>query len=245
GGLFKSTNGGNSWTRLNNFPNVAFTIAIDPTAPATLYAGGGVMYKSIDGGTNWSSSSTGLPTIGLRTLAIDPTNTATIYCGTNSGLFKSIDSGASWANASAGIGSAPVVSLVINGASPATLYAGIANGKIFKTVDGGTNWNASYVTLFSTSINALAINPASPSTVHAGAAAGFGPADSEAFLTKLNPAGSGLVYSTFLGGNGSDVGYGVALDPALNAYVTGQTTSGDFMTANPAQATLSGSADAF
>src|SRR5207249_5008054 len=59
---------------------------------------------------------------------------------------------------------------------------------------------------------------------------------SDAFITKLNPAGSELVYSTFLGGNGHDWAYGIALDAADNAYVTGATESRNFPTASPFQA---------
>ena len=40
-------------------------------------------------------------------------------------------------------------------------------------------------------------------------------------MAKLNPAGSGLVYATFLGGSGDDCGYGIAVDGAGSAYVTG------------------------
>ncbi len=53
---------------------------------------------------------------------------------------------------------------------------------------------------------------------------------SDAFVTKLNPTGSGLVYSTFLGGNGADSGIGIAVDTAGNAYVTGDTKSVNFPT---------------
>ena len=49
-----------------------------------------------------------------------------------------------------------------------------------------------------------------------------------AFVLKLNPAGNTLVYSTYLGGNGSDVGNGIALDASGNAYVAGDTTSLNF-----------------
>ena len=49
-------------------------------------------------------------------------------------------------------------------------------------------------------------------------------ADYDAFVTKLNPAGSALVYSTYLGGSGTDDGgCGIAVDAAGNAYVTGYT----------------------
>ena len=57
-------------------------------------------------------------------------------------------------------------------------------------------------------------------------------------MAKLNPAGSALVYSTYLGGSGDDCGHGIAVDSAGNAYVTGSTDSTDFPTANPLQATL-------
>jgi Beta-propeller repeat len=49
----------------------------------------------------------------------------------------------------------------------------------------------------------------------------------DAFVTKLNAAGTAFVYSTYLGGGGSDDGQGIALDPANNAYITGSTTSMD------------------
>ncbi len=53
-----------------------------------------------------------------------------------------------------------------------------------------------------------------------------GPID--AFVTKLNPSGTSLVYSTFIGGTSVDSGSGIALDSAGNAYVTGSTSSTDF-----------------
>ena len=52
----------------------------------------------------------------------------------------------------------------------------------------------------------------------------------DAFVTKLNPTGSALVYSTYLGGNGSDSGHKIAVDGAGNAYVVGQTFSSNFPT---------------
>jgi len=67
----------------------------------------------------------------------------------------------------------------------------------------------------------------------------------DAFLTKLNASGSGLVYSTYLGGSSSDVGNAIALDPAGNAYVIGVTFSTNFPTVAPFQATKGLQQDAF
>ena len=52
----------------------------------------------------------------------------------------------------------------------------------------------------------------------------------DAFVTKLNPTGSALVYSTYLGGTGSDEGQGIAVDTLGDTYVTGGTLSSDFPT---------------
>jgi len=52
----------------------------------------------------------------------------------------------------------------------------------------------------------------------------------DAFVTKLNPSGTGLVYSTFLGGRGADDARGIAVDGTGNAYVTGRTYSSTFPT---------------
>jgi len=58
----------------------------------------------------------------------------------------------------------------------------------------------------------------------------------DVFVTKLSIDGSSLVYSTYLGGNNSDNGRGIAVDASGAAYVTGHTFSTDFPTENPYQA---------
>jgi len=61
------------------------------------------------------------------------------------------------------------------------------------------------------------------------------------FVAKMNPAGTALVYSTYLGGTGSDSGGHIAIDSSGNAYVAGGTTSTDFpVTSGAYQATLAG-----
>jgi hypothetical protein len=58
--------------------------------------------------------------------------------------------------------------------------------------------------------------------------------DTDVFVTKWNAAGTGLIYSTYIGGSNRDVALGVALDAGGNAYVTGFTYSGDFPITNGA-----------
>lgn len=65
------------------------------------------------------------------------------------------------------------------------------------------------------------------------------------FVTKLNKAGNLVIYSTYLGGNGDDRGFGIAVDASSDAYVTGHTTSTDFPKKNPIQSVNEGSHDAF
>jgi hypothetical protein len=73
---------------------------------------------------------------------------------------------------------------------------------------------------------------------------------SDAFVTKFTPDGKNVLYSTYLGGTGDDIAYGIAVDAAGNAYVTGETSSPNFPTTAPAGAAplrsaLGGVRDAF
>ncbi|HJU41395.1 MAG TPA: SBBP repeat-containing protein [Vicinamibacterales bacterium] len=67
----------------------------------------------------------------------------------------------------------------------------------------------------------------------------------DAFVLKLNPTGSGVFYSTYLGGSRLDRGQGVAIDTAGNAYLTGNTESPDFPMMAPQDSTLGGPIDAW
>jgi hypothetical protein len=66
----------------------------------------------------------------------------------------------------------------------------------------------------------------------------------DAFVTKLNPSGSALDYSTYLGGSGTERSFSIAVDDA-RAWVTGRTSSSDFPTMDPLDSTLGGTQDGF
>ena len=68
---------------------------------------------------------------------------------------------------------------------------------------------------------------------------------SDAFVTKVNLAGSAIIYSTYLGGSGADEGMGVGVDLVGSAYVAGFTESTDFPTMTPFQSVFGGVRDAF
>jgi len=71
----------------------------------------------------------------------------------------------------------------------------------------------------------------------------------DAYVAKLSPDGSTILFSTYLGGSGLDQANGIALDPSGNIYITGTTKSTNFPIRNPLQASRAGtgdsSADAF
>ena len=82
-------------------------------------------------------------------------------------------------------------------------------------------------------------------TTTAGAFQATNRGQGDAFVTRVNPAGTALVYSSFLGGAGSEEGAGIAIDNSGNAYITGNTVSADFNTRNPLQANNRGQQDVF
>ncbi|MEW6612327.1 MAG: SBBP repeat-containing protein [Pseudomonadota bacterium] len=67
----------------------------------------------------------------------------------------------------------------------------------------------------------------------------------DAFVSKLNPTGTGLLYSTYLGGSDDDQALGLAVDGSRSVYVAGETGSGNFPVVGAFQTTLRGQSDAF
>jgi hypothetical protein len=124
-------------------PTLVLALAIDATAPDTLYAGvkyfydcnfrgcseGGAVFKSTDGGGTWGA--TALTNTAVQVLAIDPTTPGTLYAGTGGGVFKSRDGAATWHALNVGLSTPDVWALAIDPTTPGRLWAGTQGGGVF------------------------------------------------------------------------------------------------------------------
>ncbi|MFI5252340.1 MAG: SBBP repeat-containing protein [Bacteroidota bacterium] len=121
-----------------------------------------------------------------------------------------------------------------------TFIGGSGNSNIGDVGDEGNsialdaNGNA-YITGYTVSTNFPITNGAYQTTL--------GSSNGNAFITKLNSNGSNLVYSTYIGGDSSEFGNSIAIDTSGNAYITGTTTSSNYLT--HLHQTTFGSGDAF
>ena len=130
-GIFKTTNGGESWVAVNSgLPTftdiISSALAIDPVNSNILYTaligtGTAGVFKTTDGGANWVAASSGLTfdpslgPLGPAVLAVDPANPATVFAGTfGAGVFKTTDSAASWSDITSNLTAADVGSLIVN-----------------------------------------------------------------------------------------------------------------------------------
>jgi hypothetical protein len=129
-------------------------------------------------------------------------------------------------------------SLVIDPVLTYSTYLGGSAGD-FGTAIATDSSGSAYVTGLTYSPDFPTMNPLQP---HCNNCSYNGEVpDTDVFVAKLNPSGSALVYSTYLGGSGSDAGSGIAVDAAGDAYVTGPTSSADFpVTAGAFQTTRPG-----
>jgi uncharacterized repeat protein (TIGR01451 family) len=262
-GLFKSTDGGTSWSALNqaNFSFVEFrALTIDALNPQTLYAGSGVgaesMYKTIDGGANWTVSSTGLTyTFGgltlnplVNSIAVDPVTTTTVYVATSGGaLYKSTDAGGHWSPSNTSFLNSIALDVVIDRNNPATVYAATSiggdafavrlnpSGSAFEYLlnfGGDENDEARGVAVDSDNTAYLVGSTSSLNFPTIGAFQSASGGFTDAFVSKLNASGTSLAYSSYLGGNSTEAGRGIAVRNGI-AYVVGQTNSSDFPVVNP------------
>lgn len=141
-------------------------------------------------------------------------------------------------------GSSDVFVAKLNSTGPALVYSTYLGGKsqdYAYWITVSTNGNA-HVTGSTSSPDFPVTSGVVQSTCGGGCASGT----RNAFVTVLNPKGSGLVYSTYLGGTGQDQGNAVELDSGGSSYIAGWTTSANFPTTTGAfQTTLAGTSDAF
>jgi photosystem II stability/assembly factor-like uncharacterized protein len=172
-GIFKSPDGGGSWSPANsglpvdNAGNVGVTsLAMNPQDSSTLYAGigrqGAGLFQSTDGGASWTPASPGLPDGAVMALALDPQSPNTIYVSTlTSGVFQSMDGGATWASINNGLGFSIndgydyISVLAVDPHDSSVLYTAPHYGSstddsaLFVSTDAGADWHA---------VNALSIS---------------------------------------------------------------------------------------
>jgi hypothetical protein len=133
GGVFKSTDGGNSWFASGSglFENTeAVALAVDPSNGQTIYAGDFVygVFRSGNGGARWRSTVNGMTDFNIEALAIDPSGV--LYAATDDGLFKSTNRATSWSVVPLPLFDRRVNALAINRANPAIIYAGTEIGVV-------------------------------------------------------------------------------------------------------------------
>jgi len=170
-GLFKSTDGAESWKAISGVTGVSWLV-VDPKNAATLYAGASYgVVKSVNGGASWTGLTTGPDTRWLSSLVIDPQDSETLYALSDvARVIKSTNGGASWKPSNTGIPGPPYPRfLTIDPVTPSTIYVTVENGGIFKSTDGGENWFV--IKTGPANIGggnlALAIDPVTPSTMYA------------------------------------------------------------------------------
>jgi murein DD-endopeptidase MepM/ murein hydrolase activator NlpD len=180
----------------------AFVAKLNPT-------GSGLVYATYLGGSgvDWGSG-----------IAVDSGGNAYVIGPTLSSDFPATPG--AWDGSLEGYSDAFVAQ--INLAGSGLVYATYLGGSggdngLGIAVDSGGN---AYVTGETTSPDFPAIPGAGDGS--------YGGGGRDAFIAKLNPAGSGLVYATYLGGDGDDQGSGIAVDSGGNVHVTGWTDSSDF-----------------
>jgi PKD repeat protein/photosystem II stability/assembly factor-like uncharacterized protein len=181
GGLWKTTDGGSTWsTNTDNLPSLGVNaIAIDATNTNIMYIGTGDIessdtygigvLKSTDAGTTWSITGLSWTTSLARNVArilINPNDHNMIFAGTNNGVYKSPDAGATWTKV---LSTGSIKDLEFKPGDPSIIYAASAGG-VYKSTNTGATFTIITSTAFpfASSINriALAVTPADPSYLY-------------------------------------------------------------------------------
>ena len=193
GGIYKSINGGESWIAIGDEKLgecTAFAIDINDTNVfygyfvrkitdsfgrtkniyGREYGATGEIFKSVDGGTTWTSS---LPAYGIEALAVDPSNSAIIYAlDMQHGLYRSLDGGKRWSRINQGLPERARFSVfAVDPLNPGTIYVGTSRGLFVNTDYYNSSWRdlGLYV-----DVRMLAINPQNPKNIYAVASDGDG-----------------------------------------------------------------------
>lgn len=173
GSLLKSVDSGKTFDALTLPPgNLSCfqyaDLAVDPTDPSTLYAGGYPVADRCDGGCNTFKSTDGGATFScmrrldrLSRVYVHPARPSTVYALSEDGVFRSPSEGATWQT----LTTTSLLSLAFDPRNPEVLYGG-GNG-IRQSTDGGTTWKA-WSRGFSLPVSELILDPRSPGTMYAG-----------------------------------------------------------------------------
>ena len=168
GGVFRSKNGGASWTVLNEgLPNKqVFSLALHPKEPGKLYLGTdqGIFFSGVRG-AKWRPLSRDLDKRNIRAIAIDPAEPDVLYAATDRGVFLGKKN--RWRRNSIGIANDDVRALAVNpdGAVFAATFGGI-----YKKQRSDDRWQEVGKGLSDKRVRALALDPLSPEIVYAGTA---------------------------------------------------------------------------
>lgn len=244
--LLKSADGGSTWNYVTNFSTPISAIVVDPTTNLDVYAvsslSSGIL-RSVDGGNNFSVTKSGLPNnFDINAIAIDRSNTSHLYVGTDAGVYRSTNGGRAWALSGTGTETHKILSVALDPLSLGVVYAGTAGAGILKSSDGGATWTA--VGPANLDVNFINVNVTvaggNSSSIFAGLYS-----SQYAFVSKLSPDGTSLVYSTYIGGSGATASRAIAAD-TTSAYICGVTDAPDFpVTSKAFQPKIGGGQDIF
>ena len=172
------------------------SIAIDASNENHIIVGspGGGVWKTLDGGINWSVLTDNLSNIYVYSLTIDPTNSNIYYWGTRSGIiFKSIDAGATW-NQLADTGNGYVNKILIHPLNSNKMFCASQYDGIYKSTDAGLTWaiiHADATTGFD-----IEFKPDDTNTIYASGNLLFKSIDGGATFDKLNTADNSIQFWT-------------------------------------------------
>lgn len=150
GRIYRSVDGGETWSVLVDLPQEGLSIAIDTSAqPVVLVGTLSGIYRSTNGGASWVAANTGLPGDGSSTivnvLIASRTEAGTVYAATDRGLYRTVDAGAHWTRVSASFDTQTVTHISVDTRDSDVVWATSSGGKVYVTSDGGRVWRAQSV----------------------------------------------------------------------------------------------------